>query len=213
MPWTPQAHPKSSAHGLCRSCQGWHIANGGRYMLERIAWRCSGGLQGLAHQACPPLGLIWASRVKSSAHGLCRSCRGGAYSQRWALRARKNCVALLGRASGPRTPGMSTTGTHLGLTCEVERPRVVPELPGVAYSQRWALHARKNCVALLGRATGPRTPGMSTTGTHLGLTREVERPRVVPELPGVAYSQRWALHARKNWQTEIQLRGIGSRGG
>jgi hypothetical protein len=72
----PQAHPKSSAHGLCRSCQGWHIANGGRYMLEKIAWRCSGGLQGLAHQACPPLGPIWASRVKSSAHGLCRSCQG-----------------------------------------------------------------------------------------------------------------------------------------
>ena len=67
------------------------------------------------------------------------------------------------------------------------------------YSQRWALRARKNCVALLGRAPGPRTPGMTTTGAHLVLTRVVERPRVVPELPGVAYSQRWPLRGGWGW--------------
>ena len=94
---------------------------------------------------------------------------------------------------------MSTTGTHLGLPREVECLRVVPELPGGAYSQRWALRARKNCVALLGRAPGPRTPGMTTTGAHLGLTRVVEHPRVVPELPGVAYSQRWPLRGGWGW--------------
>ena len=123
---------------------------------------------------------------------------GGAYSQRWALRAQKHRVALLGRASGPRTPGMSTTGPHLSLTREVEALVLCRSFQGGAYSQRWALRAQKNRVALLGRASGPLIPRMSTTGPHLSPTREVERPRVVPKLPGVAYSQRWALRARKN---------------
>ena len=65
--WT--SHVKSRARALCRSCQGWHIANGGPYVLEKIAWRCSGGLQGPAHQACPPLEPIWASLCRYIANG------------------------------------------------------------------------------------------------------------------------------------------------
>jgi len=52
--WTIRSRVICGALVLCRSCQGGHIANGGPYVLKKIVWRCSGGLQGVVAPASAP---------------------------------------------------------------------------------------------------------------------------------------------------------------